>query len=68
MANAEHVAKLKAGVEAWNDWRFEDCPVDIDLSRADLSGMDIYGANLGEANLSAVDLRRARLYETVSAM
>jgi hypothetical protein len=38
MANAEHVARLKQGVEAWNARRGENCNIDPDLSRADLTG------------------------------
>jgi hypothetical protein len=50
MANDEHVALLKQGVETWNAWRDENPNIRPDLSEADLSG-----ANLSEANLSRAD-------------
>jgi hypothetical protein len=46
MANDEHVALLKQGVDAWNAWRDEDRNIRPDLS----------GANLGKANLSTACL------------
>ena len=76
MANDEHVAQLKKGVEAWNAWREENPDVRPDLSGAtldrrrlgmsNLSGATLReaylgGANLTEANLSKVGERRADL-------
>jgi hypothetical protein len=57
MANAEHLAQLQRGVEAWNQWRKEN------HGRPDLNGADLRGADLREANLSAADLRGADLRE-----
>jgi len=54
MASDKHVALLKHGVDAWNDWRLN--PTVADLSKADLSGAD-----LSEANLSEAGVRRAHL-------
>ncbi len=51
MANKEHLATLKQGVEVWNQWRKENPDLQPDLS----------GANLNGANLSVADLRRANL-------
>jgi Pentapeptide repeats (8 copies) len=59
MANEEHLAILKKGVPAWNEWR-EQHP-DI---RPDLRGAYLSGANLSKANLRQADLRDAHLYET----
>jgi hypothetical protein len=67
MANPEHVAKLKEGVEAWNAWRrgLVETP---DLIGADLHGMDLArfdtrpGVNLRSANLAHADLQRAYLH------
>jgi hypothetical protein len=66
MSNPEHLAKLKEGVKAWNQWR-EDNP-DItpdlksaDLRNADLTGANLFEANLFEANLESADLRDANL-------
>ncbi|MGY4257650.1 uncharacterized protein YjbI with pentapeptide repeats [Bradyrhizobium sp. USDA 4516] len=68
MANGEHVALLKQGVDAWNAWRFKNPNSRPDLSETDLSGMNLSGANLAEAklvvaNLSGADLKRARLID-----
>ena len=46
MANKEHLAKLKEGVEAWNLWRDQYDQTFPDLSRADLSGGDLHKINL----------------------
>jgi TIR domain-containing protein/pentapeptide repeat protein len=56
MANREHLAKLKEGVEAWNEWRATHREITPDLVRAKLGG-----ARLGRANLSGANLHRAEL-------
>ena len=66
MANDEHVAILKKGVDAWNAWRKEKRYIRPDLSSADfrsanLSNADLSRANLREANLSRANLREANL-------
>ena len=38
MANDQHVALLKQGVDTWNAWRDENPQVGVDLSGANLSG------------------------------
>ena len=64
MANEEHVALLKQGVEVWNKWREENPDIRPDLSEADLTGAnlarrepatgaDLRGADLSGANLAA---------------
>ena len=55
MANDEHVALLKKGVDAWNKWRLEN---------PDIIYPDLSKANLGGANLSGADLMGADLSET----
>jgi hypothetical protein len=60
MANGEHVALLKQGVDAWNKWRAENPNVVPDLSGANLNG----GANLSKANLNGAYLSQAHLYGT----
>src|SRR5215470_4221493 len=77
MANDEHVAMLKKGVDAWNAWRDENPNIRPDLfrayiERASLSGANLSGASLGHAslytarlsgaNLSEADLTGANLY------
>ena len=61
MPNAEHLAMLKRGVLAWNQWREKSPAVKPDLSGADLSGADLSGINLNGANLSITNFRSARL-------
>jgi len=51
MANDEHVAQLRKGVAAWNDWRKQNRDILPDLTKVDLSGADLSGANLSGANL-----------------
>ncbi len=54
MANLEHLAKLKEGVAAWNQWR-DDADVAIDLSGANLSGADLRRANFRHTNFLSHD-------------
>ena len=61
MANEEHLAILKQGVEAWNAWREENPEIEPDLSRAQLRAVDLQGANLERTNLEGANLRRAEL-------
>ncbi len=66
MANKEHLAILKKGVAAWDEWRKQHPDVRPDLGGAglggaDLSGADLTGANLSEADLSGADLSGAFL-------
>ena len=68
MANDDHIAQLKKGVAAWNQWRAENLkpypsfpgiyPPEL---KPDLSGAKLTRANLSEANLSGADLSRADL-------
>jgi hypothetical protein len=61
MANKKHVAQLKQGVEAWNQWRRENPKTRPNLSRADLIRASLSGADLRRTNLGKADLRRADL-------
>src|SRR5262244_697771 len=63
MANDEHVAMLKKGVDAWNEWRRENPDIRPDLSGADLFCANLKGANLSGAHLDGADLRQANLIE-----
>lgn len=63
----EHLAILKQGTNAWNEWR-EANPAKLrpDLSESDLQferlrGADLSGVDLSCANLRSVDLTEARL-------
>jgi|SRR5271156_5367860 len=61
MANPEHVARLKEGVEAWNEWRRKNHAVEPDLHEAHLGEADLFAADLRDANLSGAGLIRADL-------
>src|SRR5215469_15596602 len=59
MANPDHLAILRQGVDAWNAWRKPD--ITPDLSGANLLDADLRGADLMEADLSRADLCGANL-------
>jgi len=66
MANEEHLAILKQGVEAWNKWREENRKIPPELRKSSLSfatlrGADFIGSHLGNADLTYADLTEARL-------
>jgi uncharacterized protein YjbI with pentapeptide repeats len=61
MANDEHVAILKKGVEAWNAWRDENPGIRADLGKAELVKADLGGAHLQGANLIGANLDGASL-------
>src|SRR5271166_1219191 len=61
LANPEHLAKLKEGVEAWNQWREQNPEIQPDLSGADLREANLSEADLSEANLRGTDLCFAHL-------
>jgi hypothetical protein len=63
MANDEHVAILKKGVDAWNVWRDEHRNIRPDLREADLCEADLRGANFRKADLSGADLSETSLIE-----
>jgi uncharacterized protein YjbI with pentapeptide repeats len=61
MANADHLERLRQGVDAWNDWRAKEPTVRPDLSDADLGGANLRDVDLREANLSRAKLTEANL-------
>lgn len=66
MANREHMAILKEGVEEWNAWRRDKQSLLPDLSgvsfaRTNLCGVDFHEANLHWAYFREVDLCGANL-------
>jgi hypothetical protein len=64
MANKEHLAILKQGVEVWNKWRRENPNVRPSLEGANLSRTKLSGANLRFSILNIADLSDADLSET----
>lgn len=61
MANQEHLAILKQGIEVWNAWRRQHIDVEPDFSDADLRGWNLRGGYFSGANLSGADLSEADL-------
>jgi uncharacterized protein YjbI with pentapeptide repeats len=61
MANKEHLARLKEGVEAWSQWRAADPDIRPDLSGADFSRAYLSRAFLADADLSVAFLAHAHL-------
>jgi uncharacterized protein YjbI with pentapeptide repeats len=64
MANREHVAALRSGIDSWYAWRRANPTVGPDLSHADLSGLDLPGVDLSGVNLEAADLSQCSLPES----
>jgi uncharacterized protein YjbI with pentapeptide repeats len=62
VANEEHLAKLKEGVEGWNAWREVNEGVQLDLTNADFSGTDLSCADLSWVNLRGADLSAAKFH------
>ena len=58
--NPEHFDKLKAGVQAFNEWRRANSEQDED-DQIDLSGANLSGAVLDHVNLDQADLSHANL-------
>ncbi|MGB7546412.1 MAG: pentapeptide repeat-containing protein [Terracidiphilus sp.] len=61
MANAEHLARIREGIGAWNEWRNQHRDLEIDLSGANLSLRELAGTNLRGANLSGIDFHGSNL-------
>lgn len=63
MANKEHLAILRQGVEVWNEWRNKNLNVKLDFKGADIRELDLRKANLSMADLRYANLMYANLYE-----
>ncbi|MHC5863033.1 pentapeptide repeat-containing protein [Nostoc sp.] len=71
MANEEHLAILKEGVEIWNEWRQSNLNIIPDLSQANLSRIELVkinfqqcylqGCNFDQTNLTYANLSNANL-------
>ena len=61
MANPEHLAMLKQGVKAWNEWRKSSSEIRPDLRRANLREVDLLAVNLNGINLNGANLIDAKL-------
>ena len=67
MANPEHVAILRQGVEVWNQWRKDNLDIRPDLHMADFTGADLTGANFYCVEWGRGKLSHAHLRECVFA-
>lgn len=63
MANEEHLAILRQGVEVWNQWRKENPLIKPDLIKANFSDANLYRVDLSSANLYMANLKGAYLEE-----
>jgi Pentapeptide repeats (8 copies) len=61
VADPEHLALLRQGVDVWNAWRDDKRSIRPDLGMANLSQANLGGANLDAANLIRADLGGANL-------
>jgi hypothetical protein len=68
MADEEHLAILKQGVEAWNKWRIEHPTTRPDLFEADLSRANLSGAGLSLTRLTLFSLFRDNIRNIRNAM
>jgi len=64
VANPEHLAILKQGVEVWNRWRADSEAKHPDLSNSDLSKSNFSGVDFRLTDLKEVDFRSAKLSYT----
>ena len=56
MANSEHLALIKQGVEVWNAWYSKHKKVIPDLAQANLSSLHLSGINLKKAILKQASI------------
>ncbi|MDI6450521.1 pentapeptide repeat-containing protein [Anaerobaca lacustris] len=64
MANPEHLAILKQGVEAWNQWRTQNSGIEAELSGTSIAQLPLGGIDLRSANLSKAYAARQILNRT----
>ncbi len=68
MTDLEHIARIEAGVDVWNEWRRQNPPAALHLSGAKLREKYLSSANLISAELDDADLFRSRLEYAVLCM
>jgi uncharacterized protein YjbI with pentapeptide repeats len=61
MVDDTHLAVLKQGVAAWNEWRAAHAAARPDFSSASLRGLDLAKVDFAGANLRKADLRGTTL-------
>jgi len=65
VANPEHLAKLKEGVAAWNQWRLENPSITPDLEHADLRHAHLEHALLSWTHFESAILFQAHLEHAI---
>ncbi len=65
MANEEHLAILKQGVEVGNKWRIENAVRHLDFNGANFRGAELGQADINRANLIGADLTGANLSQSL---
>jgi uncharacterized protein YjbI with pentapeptide repeats len=65
VANEEHLAILKKGVKAWNEWRGRTRGTMADLTGADLRRWDLSDANFFNVSLFGAHLDEAKLTRAI---
>jgi TIR domain/Pentapeptide repeats (8 copies) len=65
MANEEHLARLKQGVAAWNQWRKENPDIRPDFFEAHFTGADLFQTILLKADLTRAILTGAYIGWTI---
>ena len=66
--NPEYFARLKEGVENWNQWREEHSETIPDLCWARLDGADLHETDFSRADLHLTYLRGADLHWILAAI
>lgn len=63
MANSQHLAIIKQGVNVWNEWRKQNPEVKPDLRKAELRGYDFHEIDLHDGDLDSADFYRTDFSE-----
>ena len=62
LTNEKHIALLKEGASAWDEWRKKNPYIKPDLGWANLRGANLSGANLEDVkNLTQRQLEKAKI-------
>ena len=64
MANPEHLAILKQGVEIWNNWKKDNPEITVDLSNTKLIDLDLSNIDLSNAILSNTDCKNTKFEDS----
>jgi uncharacterized protein YjbI with pentapeptide repeats len=62
----QQLKRLEQGVKRWNQWRKEHPDEHVDLSKANLLGVDLRGADLSNADLTKTRVTEEQLKKAKS--